>query len=52
VNLPAVEHVSGNAQGYKLHLKNVQELVPVSRNLNAQLTEQLQAARRKLQAES
>jgi DNA-binding LytR/AlgR family response regulator len=41
VNLSAVEHVSGNAQGYKLHIKDVEELVPVSRNLNAQLTERL-----------
>jgi hypothetical protein len=41
VNLPAIEHVSGNAQGYKIHLKNVEEPVPVSRNLNNQLTERL-----------
>ena len=41
VNLSAVEHVSGNAQGYKLHLKDVEELIPVSRNLNAALSEQL-----------
>lgn len=41
VNLSAVEHVSGNAQGYKLHLKNVQEVIPVSRNLNTRLAEYL-----------
>jgi hypothetical protein len=40
-NLLAVEHVSGNAQGYKLHLRDVEELIPVSRNLNKQLTERL-----------
>jgi hypothetical protein len=41
VNLKTVQHVSGNAQGYKLHLKDVDELIPVSRNLNAQLAERL-----------
>ena len=39
VNMSAVEHVSGNAQGYKLHLKDVAELIPVSRNLNSRLSE-------------
>jgi hypothetical protein len=38
VNLSVVEHVSGNAQGYKLHLKDVEELIPVSRNLNSRLS--------------
>lgn len=33
VNLMAVETVTGNAQGYKLKLKDHAELVPVSRNL-------------------
>jgi hypothetical protein len=41
VNLSAVEHVIGNAQGYKLHLKDVEEPIPVSRNLNTQLSERL-----------
>lgn len=45
VNLSAVVHVSGNAQGYKLHIKEVEELIPVSRNLNNQLSEKLQAER-------
>ncbi|OQP62339.1 hypothetical protein A3860_28675 [Niastella vici] len=40
VNLSAVAHVSGNAQGYKLHLKDGAEPVPVSRNLNSKLSEQ------------
>lgn len=31
VNLQKVKKVSGNAQGYKLHLENVDELIPVSR---------------------
>jgi len=43
VNLAAVEHVSGNAQGYKLRLKGVNELIPVSRNLNRELTSRLQS---------
>ena len=41
VNLQAVQHVSGNAQGYKLHLQDVGELIPVSRNLNAELANKL-----------
>jgi hypothetical protein len=41
VNLAEVEHVSGNAQGYKLHLKDMEEPIPVSRNLNTKLTEVL-----------
>lgn len=39
VNLNAVEHISGNAQGYRLHLKDVDETVPVSRSLNGKLEE-------------
>ncbi|MBK8556820.1 MAG: LytTR family transcriptional regulator [Lewinellaceae bacterium] len=34
VNLNKVEKVSGNAQGFKLHLKDVEPTVPVSRSLN------------------
>lgn len=34
INLNQVEHFSGNAQGYKLHVKGVEELIPVSRKLN------------------
>jgi DNA-binding LytR/AlgR family response regulator len=43
VNLAAVEHVSGNAQGFKLRLRGVNELIPVSRNLNKELTSRLQS---------
>jgi LytTr DNA-binding domain len=35
VNMEMVVKVSGNAQGYRLHLKNLEETIPVSRNLNA-----------------
>jgi DNA-binding LytR/AlgR family response regulator len=34
VNLNHVNHVSGNAQGYKLHLKFTNEVIPVSRSNN------------------
>lgn len=34
VNLSQVEHISGNAQGYRLHIKNLAETIPVSRGLN------------------
>jgi len=34
VNMDKVQHVSGNAQGYRLHLEALEETVPVSRNLN------------------
>lgn len=33
VNLGFLEKVTGNAQGYRLHLKNTDNLVPVSRNM-------------------
>jgi DNA-binding LytR/AlgR family response regulator len=32
VNLNYVEHVTGNAQGYKLHLNSHEEKIPVARN--------------------
>lgn len=32
LNKTYIENVSGNAQGYKIHLKSCRELVPVSRN--------------------
>lgn len=34
VNLENVIKVSGNSQGYKLHLRETDQLIPVSRNLN------------------
>lgn len=37
VNLAAVSHISGNAQGYKLHLRDMLEPIPVSRNLNDEI---------------
>lgn len=41
VNLEKVSHLSGNAQGYRLHLKEMELQVPVSRSLNAELKEKL-----------
>lgn len=35
VNIDRVEHISGNAQGYRLHLPYMEETIPVSRGLNA-----------------
>ena len=37
VNLAVVSHISGNAQGFKLHLHDVPEPIPVSRNLNDEI---------------
>lgn len=42
VNLQKIAHVSGNAQGLKLHLPGSSELIPVSRSLNQQLKLKLQ----------
>ncbi len=41
VNLAAVSHISGNAQGFKLHLQGAEETIPVSRSLNNDIPELL-----------
>jgi len=43
VNFDKIEKVSGNAQGYRLHLVDVGETIPVSRNLNSMVQERLNA---------
>lgn len=43
VDLRKVEHVSGNAQGLKLHLRGVIEPVPVSRQLTATVRDRIAA---------
>jgi DNA-binding LytR/AlgR family response regulator len=43
VNLAAISAVSGTAQGYRLHLESMDETIPVSRSLNAELREKLQS---------
>jgi DNA-binding LytR/AlgR family response regulator len=45
VNLDKVKHVEGNAQGYKLRLADVEEAIPVSRNLNSEFADKLLALR-------
>lgn len=41
VNFDHVSKVSGNAQGYRLHLRGIEESIPVSRNLNEQVRKRL-----------
>jgi len=48
VNLDKVQHVAGNAQGYKLQLKDVEEQIPVSRTLNTEFSDRLLAVKQKL----
>lgn len=43
VNLAAISEVSGTAQGYRLHVRQMDELIPVSRSLNTELREKLQS---------
>lgn len=45
VNLDKVQHVEGNAQGYKIRLAGVEESIPVSRNLNSEFSDKLLALR-------
>jgi DNA-binding LytR/AlgR family response regulator len=45
INLDKVEHVEGNAQGYKIILTHTDELIPVSRNLNTEFSDKLLATR-------
>ena len=45
INLDKVEHVEGNAQGYKVRLINTEESIPVSRNLNNEFSDKLLAIR-------
>lgn len=41
VNLDHVEHLSGNAQGYRLHLSGTDTPIPVSRSLNTDIQKRL-----------
>ena len=43
VNLEKVIHISGNAQGFKLHVHGTTDLIPVSRSLNAVIAGKLAA---------
>jgi hypothetical protein len=46
VNVSNVFKVSGNAQGYKLHLSDLEFVVPVSRSLQTEMLEKLQHVER------
>lgn len=46
INLDKVEHVNGNAQGYKVDVKDHSEPVPVSRTLNKEFCDRLLAFRK------
>jgi DNA-binding LytR/AlgR family response regulator len=41
INLARVKEVVGNAQGYKVKLHGVEEMIPVSRGLNAEFSDKL-----------
>lgn len=43
VNIDYIQNLNGNAQGYKLHLKNCKEIIPVSRNYLASFNQKLQS---------
>lgn len=43
INLDKVEHVNGNAQGFKVKIENHETLIPVSRNLNTEFSDKLLA---------
>jgi hypothetical protein len=45
INLDKVQHVEGNAQGYRVRLTGVEEAIPVSRNLNSEFSDRLLAIR-------
>jgi len=44
INLAQVQHISGNAQGYRLHLADVEEQVPVSRGYASGIQQKLAEA--------
>ena len=45
INLYRVKEVIGNAQGYKIKLEEVEELIPVSRNLNGEFSDKVLSKR-------
>jgi LytTr DNA-binding domain len=47
VNLTQVAHISGNAQGYKLHLQNSTMEIPVSRTLNTIIKEKFDSLKQR-----
>ena len=45
INLDKVIHVQGNAQGYKVRLHGMEEVLPVSKNMNTEFSDKLLAWR-------
>ena len=45
VNLYKVESVTGNSQGYKLHVRDADKTIPVARRLNDELSDRLKSAK-------
>lgn len=45
INLDKVQHVEGNAQGYKVRMDGLEEAIPVSRSLNNEFSDKLLAIR-------
>lgn len=45
INLYRVKEVTGNAQGYKIKLEEVEEVIPVSRNLNGEFSDKVLSKR-------
>jgi DNA-binding LytR/AlgR family response regulator len=45
VNSDNLQHVEANAQGCKIRLADVKEVIPVSRNLNREFSDKLLAMR-------
>jgi hypothetical protein len=43
INLEHVKQISGNAQGYRLTLNNIEEIIPVARNYGAIILERLKS---------
>jgi tetratricopeptide (TPR) repeat protein len=43
INLTMVSHISGNAQGYKLHLQHIDFTIPVSRNFPKSMIEKIKS---------
>lgn len=46
INLDKIKHVEGNAQGYKVTMEGIEEMIPISRNFSAEFSDRLLAVRR------
>jgi DNA-binding LytR/AlgR family response regulator len=50
INIDKVVHVEGNAQGFRIKIKDHEELVPISRSINNEFSDKLLAYRKKFGA--